>query len=230
VKEFQVAETDQVRAVRDYYLHDNGDEPSIYHIWERGAGRGNVTTPSTSSEPYRQWMTERLRGLLAESPNPALLSVGCGNAMVEAGLVADGFRVLGVDPMEPAVELAKAKGVEVVCADALNWTPPPGPWAVVYADGSLGHLYDPDTGVRPALERFKSWLAEGGTLVLSVDPPWQGDEGVSKHPDLRYYFLPEAYLRRQVEECGFRDVSSSVFVFEKPVTGPRDRLVVTGRV
>jgi SAM-dependent methyltransferase len=227
-----MAETEQVRAVRDYYLHesDNNGEPSIYHIWERGAGRGNATTPATSSEPYREWMTNLLRGLLAESRNPGLLSVGCGNAMVEAGLVADGFRVLGVDPMEPAVELAKAKGVDVVCADALNWTPPPGPWSVVYADGSLGHLYDPDTGVRPVLDRFKSWLPEGGVLVLSVDPPWEGDAGVSKHPDLRYYFLPQPYLHRQVEECGFRDVGSTIFVFEKPITGPRDRLVVTGRV
>jgi SAM-dependent methyltransferase len=224
-----MAETDQVRAVRDYYLDDNDGEPSIYHVWERGAGRGNVTTPATSSEPYRQWITELLRGLLAESPNPALLSVGCGNGMVEAGLVAAGFRVLGVDPMEPAVELAKAKGVQVVCADALQWTPPPGPWTVVYADGSLGHLYDTATGVRPVLERFKSWLPAGGSLVLSVDPPWEGED-VAKHPDLRYYFLPRSYLHGQVEECGFRDVTSSIFVFEKPVTGPRDRLIVTGRV
>ncbi|MFL6164247.1 MAG: class I SAM-dependent methyltransferase [Jatrophihabitantaceae bacterium] len=225
-----MSETDQVRAVRDYYLDDNDGEPSIYHVWEKGAGRGNVTTPSTSSEPYRQWITQLLRGLLAEGPDLGLLSVGCGNGVVEAGLVAEGLRVLGVDPMEPAVELTKAKGVDVVCADALTWTPPPGRWSVVYADGSLGHLYDPDTGVRPALERFKSWLPEGGVLVLSVDPPWNGEAEVSKHSDLRYYFLPQAYLCRQVEECGFRDVSSTVFVFEKPLTGPRDRLVVTARV
>jgi protein-L-isoaspartate O-methyltransferase len=225
-----VPETDQVRAVRDYYLQDDDGEPSIYHVWERGAGRGNVTTPSTSSEPYRLWITELLRGLLAESPDPALLSVGCGNAVVESRLVAEGFRVLGVDPMEPAVELAKAKGVQVVCADALNWTPPPGPWTVLYADGSLGHLYDPATGVRPALDRFRSWLPEGGRLVLSVDPPWNGETEVSKHADLRYYFLPQGYLHRQVEECGFRDVRSTVFVFQKPITGPRDRLVVTARV
>jgi SAM-dependent methyltransferase len=224
-----MAETDQVRAVRDFYLQDDDGEPSIYHVWERGAGRGNVTTPSTSSEPYRLWITGLLRGLLAENPNPAMLSVGCGNAVVEAGLVAEGYRVLGVDPMEPAVELAKAKGVQVVCADALQWTPPAGPWTVLYADGSLGHLYDPDTGVRRALERFKSWLPEGGTLVLSVDPPWPGETQISKHPNLRYYFLPQPYLHRQVEECGFHDVTSTVFVFEKPITGPRDRLVVTAR-
>jgi hypothetical protein len=225
---FPVAESDQVRAVRDYYLHDNDGEPSIYHIWEKGAGRGDVTTPATSSSPYQQWMGDLLRGLLAERPDPGLLSLGCGNAVIEAGIAADGFRVLGVDAMEHAVELAVAKGVEAVCADVLSWTPPPGPWTVLYADGSLGHLYDPATGVRSALERFRSWLAGGGALVLSNDPPRTGAE-VQKHPDLRYFFLSQPYLHGQVEECGFRDVTSTVFTYQKPLSGARDRVVVTAR-
>ena len=41
---FHVSDTDQIRALRAYYLHDNDGEPSIYHIWERGSGRGDVTT------------------------------------------------------------------------------------------------------------------------------------------------------------------------------------------
>lgn len=227
-----MSDTDQVRAVRDYYLHDssNGDEPSIYHIWEKGGGRGNVTTPATSSPPYQQWVTDLLRGLLAESSHPRLLSVGCGNGVIEAGIAADGIRVLGVDAMEPAVELARAKGLEVVCADVLSWTPPAEPWTVLYADGSLGHLYDPENGVQHVLRRFKSWLPEGSVLMLSNDPPWTGDDDVQKHPDLAYWFLSESYMRREVEQCGFRDVSSSVFTYQKPETGPRDRIVVTGRV
>jgi predicted TPR repeat methyltransferase len=173
-------------------------------------------------------MANLLRGLLAESQDPALLSLGCGNAIIEAGIAAEGVRVLGVDAMQEAVELAKAKGVEAVCADVLDWTPPAGPWSVFYADGSLGHLYDPATGVRDVLERFKSWMPEGSILVISNDPPRTDDE-VTKHPDLRYYFLSESYMRREVEACGFRDVTSTVFTYQKPVSGPRDRVVVTGR-
>ena len=225
-----MSDTDQVRAVRDYYLHGNDGEPSIYHIWERGAGRGNVTTPATSSPPYQQWITDLLRGYLTGSPDPRLLSVGCGNGVIEAGIAADGVRVLGVDAMEPAVELAKAKGIEAVCADVLSWTPPSEPWTVLYADGSLGHLYDPSTGVRHVLERFKSWLPEGGVLVLSNDPPWTGDDDVQKHPDLAYWFLSQSFMHQEVQECGFRDVTSTVFTYEKPLTGPRDRVVVTARV
>jgi SAM-dependent methyltransferase len=223
-----MADSDQIRGYRDYYLQDNNGEPSIYHIWEDGAGRGNVTTPAQSSAPYRQWMGDLLRGLLAESPEPALLSVGCGNAKIEAGIAADGFRVLGMDALDEAVELAKARGVDAVCADALTWTPPPGPWTVLYADGSVGHLYDAEAGLQIILERFKSWLPDDGVLVISNDPP-SDDSEVRQHPDLPYFFLSQEYMHRQVEECGFRDVRSSFFTYEKPVTGPRDRIVITAR-
>jgi SAM-dependent methyltransferase len=223
-----MADSEQIRGFRDYYLQDNDGEPSIYHIWEDGGGRGDVTTPAQSSAPYREWMEELLRGLLTASQEPALLSVGCGNGKIEAGVAADGFRVLGVDALAEAVELARSRGVDAVCADALRWTPPPGPWTVLYADGSVGHLYDAETGLQTILGRFRSWLPDGGALVISNDPP-RDDSEVQEHPDLPYFFLSREYLRRQVEECGFRDVESRVFTYEKPVTGPRDRIVITAR-
>jgi SAM-dependent methyltransferase len=226
---FLMADTAQIQAVRDYYLHDNNGEPSIYHIWERGGGRGDVTTPATSSAPYRRWLGDVLRGFLADSPDPGLLSLGCGNGVIEAGIAADGYRVLGVDAMAHAVALARAKGLNAVRADVLRWTPPPGPWTVVYADGILGHLYAPDTGVRHVLERFRSWLAPGGALVISNDPPRTGAE-LQENPRVpRYFWFSRPYLHRQVEECGLRDVTSTLFTYEKPLTGPRDRVIVTAR-
>jgi SAM-dependent methyltransferase len=223
-----VADSKQIQGFRDYYLSDNEGKPSIYHIWEEGRGRGDVTTPAQSSPEYRRWMGDLLREFLAGSEDPRLLSLGCGNAMIEAELVADGFRVLGVDALEHAVALAAAKGVDSVCADVLNWRPPAEAWTVLYADGILGHLYDRDTGVRSALERFRSWLPEDGFLVISNDPPRTDDE-VHEHPDLPYFFLSQSYMHRQIEECGFRDVTSTVFTYQKPLTGPRDRIVVTAR-
>lgn len=223
-----MAHSDQIQAYRDYYLSDNGDAPSIYHIWEDGGGRGNVTTPAQSSPEYREWMTGHLRGLLAERDDAGLLSLGCGNGKIEAGLAGEGVRVLGVDALEDAVALARSRGVEAVCADVLSWTPPPGPWTVIYLDGILGHLYDPETGVAPALARFRSWLPEGGVLVVSNDPPWDDSE-VQVHRDMPYYFLSQRYLDREVASCGFREVTSTVFTYEKPVTGSRDRIVVTAR-
>jgi SAM-dependent methyltransferase len=225
----RVTDTDQIRAVRDYYLNDNGGEPSLYHIWEQGAGRGDVTTPATSSQPYRRWLGGLLRGLLAGVPDPGLLSLGCGNGMIEAEIAAEGVRVLGVDALEDAVELARAKGVDAVRADVLSWTPPPGPWTVVYADGILGHLYDPETGVSDVLRRFGSWLPAGGTLVVSNDPP-RTDAEVQENPKVsRYFWFSRPWLHRTVEECGFGQVTSTAFTYQKPLSGPRERIVVTGR-
>ncbi|MBV9823125.1 MAG: methyltransferase domain-containing protein [Actinobacteria bacterium] len=226
-----MADTDQVRAVREYYIDDdsNGAEPSIYHIWEKGGGRGNVTTPATSSPPYREWIVGLLRGLLADSAEPRMLSIGCGNGMVEAIVAGDGTRVLAVDAMEPAIELARARGLDAVCADVLSWTPPSEPWTMLFADGSLGHLYDSETGLQHVLSRFRSWLPEGSLLVLSNDPPWTGDDEVQRHRDLAYWFLSQSYLEAQVAEAGFSDVRSEVFSFVKPETGPRDRIVVIAR-
>jgi SAM-dependent methyltransferase len=224
-----MADSDQIQGYRDFYLSDNAGEQSIYHIWEDGGGRGNVTTPAQSSPEYRAWMTNHLRELLAASPDAGLLSLGCGNGKIESGIAADGTRVLGVDALEDAVELARDRGIEAVCADVLSWTPPPGPWPVIYLDGILGHLYDRDTGdVSHALKRFRSWLPEGGVMVVSNDPPWDDSE-VQVHRDLPYYFLSQRYLQSQVESCTFREVTSAVFTYEKPVTGPRDRIIVTAR-
>jgi SAM-dependent methyltransferase len=215
--------------LRVFYLGNTNGERSIFDIWEKGGAKGDSVTPSTYSGAYRLWMTDLLRKFLLESEGAGLLSVGCGNAAVEAGLTGEGHRVLGVDALAEAVELAKAKGVDAVCADILTWTPPPGPWSVVYADGVLGHLYDPVHGVRHALRRFLSWLPEGGALVISNDGPNTGED-IQSHPDVPgFAWLSRGYLHRQVEELGFRDTTSSHFMYERPLSGQRERVIVTAR-
>lgn len=218
-------------SLRAFYLNNVDGAQSIFHVWEGGGAKGDSVTPSTYSAAYRQWMVTRLRELFAENGSPALLSVGCGNAAVEAELAAAGCTVLGVDALEEAVTLARSKGVDVVCADVLAWTPPAGPWPVIYADGLLGHLYEPDTGVRPALKRFRSWLPpDGGTLVISNDGP-RTDADVEPHPEVPgFAWLSPAYLCRQAKEAGFDDVSSSLFTYDRPLSGPRDRVIVTARI
>lgn len=219
-------------SLRAFYLSNTANEQSIFHIWEGGGAKGDSITPSTFSRSYRVWMSDLLRKFLIESESdaPGLLSVGCGNAAVEAALVRLGFRVLGVDALEVPVQLARAKGVDAVCADVVTWTPPPEPWNVVYADGVFGHLYDSDKGVRHVMERFRSWLPEGGgAFVLSNDGP-RTDDDVEPHPDVPgFVWLSRSYLHSQVEAAGFHDVSSTHFTYERPLSGHRDRVIVTAR-
>jgi 2-polyprenyl-3-methyl-5-hydroxy-6-metoxy-1,4-benzoquinol methylase len=177
-------------------------------------------------------MRDVLRKFLDESgsESPGLISVGCGNAAVEAGLVTAGYRVAGVDAMEEAISLARQKGVEVECADVFKWTPPPGNWRVVYADGFLGHVFDPDQGLQPVLERMRSWLPPGnGALVISNDDP-RTDADTQPHAEVpAFTWLSGQYLKAQAEKAGFKDVWSTWFTYERPISGPRERVIVTAR-
>ena len=199
-----MADTDQVRAIREYYIDDdsNGTEPSIYHIWEKGGGRGNVTTPATSSPPYRDWIARPA----ARPARRAVPSRECSAWAAETAWWRRFHRRRhpGARGGRDATggRTGQGRGLDAVCADVLDWTPPAEPWTMLYADGSLGHLYDPDTGLRHVLSRFRSWLPEGSLLVLSNDPPWTGDAEVQQHPDLAYWFLSQSYLERRSPRPG----------------------------
>ncbi|MGH3345016.1 MAG: class I SAM-dependent DNA methyltransferase [Carbonactinosporaceae bacterium] len=215
--------------LRAFYLQNGEGEPSIFHIWEHGGAKGDSVTPSTYSDSYRNWMEELLRKFLDENEGSSLLSVGCGNAAIEASLVADGYRVLGVDALEEAVALARHKGVDATCADVRTWTPPPGSWRLLYADGLFGHLHDPGDGLQPVLRRFRSWLPENGGLVISNDGPRTASD-IEPHPDVPgFVWLSGSYLQQQVEQAGFQDVSCALFTYERPVSGPRERVIITAR-
>jgi hypothetical protein len=217
-------------SLRGFYLSDGDGRRSIFHVWESGGAVGDSVTPSTYSPSYQRWMEELLRKHLDGAARPGLLSVGCGNAMIEAAVHAAGYRVLGVDALAEAVGLAMDKGIEAVQADVLTWTPPPGPWTVVYADGLLGHLYEPEHGLQPALHRFRSWLPAGGAMVISNDSPRTAVD-TEKHPAVPgFTWLSGRYLQQQVEAAGFHEVSCTLFTYQRPVTGPRERVIVTALV
>lgn len=222
-----------MESLRAVYLSKTNGERSRFHIWERGEAVGDSVTPSTYSGGYRSWMRDLLRKFLDNSDTdaPGLISVGCGNAAVEAGLVLAGYSVIGVDAMEEAVELAHEKGVTAVCADFFDWTPPADvDWRVVYADGFLGHVFDSGEGIRPALERIRSWLPPGkGTLVISNDDP-RNDSDIQTHTEVpQFTWLSGPYMKAQAEAAGFTDIWSTWFTYERPISGPRERVILTAR-
>jgi SAM-dependent methyltransferase len=220
-----------IEALRAFYLGDSEGAESRFHIWDRGGAVGDSVTPSTYSRPYQLFMNDLLRKFLDDIDDPALLSVGCGNAKIESDLVAAGYRVLGVDAMEEAVALARKKGVDAICADILTWTPPDSVnWNVIYADGILGHIFDPAEGVRHVLDRFKSWLPERkGVLVMSNDEP-RIEADVQAHSEVPgFSWLSGPFLHQQAEAAGFQDVWTTWFTYERPLTGPRERVIVTAR-
>lgn len=216
-------------ALQDFYLARSEDGEHLYDIWERGAGRGDSVTPSSFSEEYRQWMFGKLDGLLTAGRG-GLISIGCGNAMIEARLVEAGHRVLAVDAIQEAVDLARDKGIEAVQADATAWTPPPGPWTVVYADGVFGYLYSPQDGLRGALEHMRTWLLPmEGTLVVSNDHTRSPMDAEPAPGIPGFHWLSGELLRKESAAAGFHEVSCTTFDYQRPLSGTRTRVILTAR-
>jgi SAM-dependent methyltransferase len=218
----------------NFYLGETGDGSNIFDVWEGGGARGDSVTPSTYSAEYRHWMCDRLLTELARCNAGGLLSLGCGNAAVEVGVAREGYRVLGVDAIEEAVELARAKGIDALCADIMRWSPNEV-WSVIYMDGVLGHLYDPQTGLQGIMRRIRSWLTPSSdsgkaTFIASNDAPNNGGQAQPAPGVNGFYWLSVNYLRDQALAAGFSDVETEEFHYQRPLSGDRERSIIVAHV
>jgi hypothetical protein len=220
-----------VKPVEDFYLHRDAAGGSVFDVWERGEAVGDSITPSTYDGAYRSWMQFLLHSQLGAAGRRTLVSVGCGNAMIEAELGRRGHSVRAVDVLQEAVSLARAKGVDATRADVMTWTPPSGGPLIVYADGLLGHLYHPAEHALPVLGVIRSWLADrpGSALVISNDESRhnQNVEPASGVPG--FHWFSDGYLRDQCRIAGFSDVDSTRYTYQRPLSGPRHRVVMIAR-
>jgi hypothetical protein len=221
---------EQLADLTDFYLPRSPGDPTLFEIWERGEARGDSVTPSTFCHEYRTWMGGLLRTELGRAGTDRLVSLGSGNAAVECELLAGGVRVLAVDAMAEAVQIARAKGLDAIRADITTWVPQEE-WPVVYLDGLLGHLYDTTTGSLPVLAHIRSWLGSGGrgTLVASNDGT---PDGSPVHPApgvTGFHWLSEEYLAAQARAAGFDDVRTQTYLYERPLSGERGRSVLVAR-
>lgn len=216
-----------VRQLTDFYLTEDQSGRNLFQVWEAGDARGDSITPSTHSTDYRAWMADKLIALLGEPP-AGLVSIGCGNAAVEHRVHRCGYRVLAVDVIDEAVRIAAEKGMQTALADVRTWSPDE-PWPVVYADGLLGHLYDPAVGITAQLKHFRSWLPKNGYLVISNDSPPDDDAPLPARGVPGFHWLPTAYLRESALAAGFADVMTEDYTYDRPKSGPRRRAILVAR-
>jgi hypothetical protein len=219
-------------ALHDFYCRPVGDTAlNRYEVWEHGGAVGDSVTPSIYCPEYRMHMVLKILSL--PRPFERVFSIGCGNAFVEADVQARGLPVQAIDYLEEAVTLAAAKGVDAFTADyhAL----PPGHLAgvgVVYADGLLGHLYHPETGLTGFFETLAALKPPPGSwLVLSNDAPAQSGAGVVPHGKVPGFWLfsPD-YLRDTAQRFGYTVVESYSFPYVRPVSGLRNRTICVARL
>jgi predicted TPR repeat methyltransferase len=219
-----------IQTVRDYYLLEREQHRNIYQIWEGGGAFKDSVTPSTWCEDYRHWIVQRLEEQVAYDTSKKIISIGCGNAFVEQDLCQKGYRILGVDINESAVQLALHKGVPAVVADIYEWEPEGNDVDLIYCDGVLGHLYVEGSGCRDALTRLKSWLKPvDGILLISNDASKDGCD-VADAPGVKgFYHFSEEFVVSQLIKTGFDVVDTTSYLYERPLSGARRRLVVAAK-
>ncbi len=211
----------------NYYSQLREEGTNIYDIWEEGKAYGDSITPSTYSPEYRQFITNKIETLVAQDHTKRILSIGSGNAFVEHDLHQRGYTILASDPNPDAMKLAQKKGVPFVLADVNQWEPQEKDFDLIYCDGVMGHLYQPESGFRTLFRRLLGWLRPNGGNILISNDAAVIDVPVHLHPRVKdFYWFSPAFLCSELSEVGFQNVQSEMFVYARPLTGDKERLIV----
>jgi SAM-dependent methyltransferase len=133
---------------------------------------------------------ELVNRIVAASPGPRVVDVGCGTGKLSRQLQAAGFEVLGVEHDELMAEFARGTGVPVEVSKFEAWDPAGREFDAVVA-GQSWHWLDPDEGRR----QVARVLRPGGVFVAL----WH----VFAMPDPVAEALTEVY-RRIAPEVPFR--------------------------
>ena len=107
--------------------------------------------------PYPAALVERI---VAASPGPDVLDVGCGTGVEARQFQAAGCKVTGVEPDARMAELARRRGIDVEVATFEAWDPAGRQYDAVIA-GTAWHWVDPMTGAAKAAHV----LRPGGRLA-----------------------------------------------------------------
>jgi len=129
--------------------------------------------------------------IVAASPGPSVLDVGCGTGIAARQFQAAGCRVLGVEPDARMAGLARRFGVEAEVAKFEAWDSGGRAFDVVIA-GQAWHWVDPVAGAAQAAQV----LRPGGRLAVfwnSFRPPAGVGEAFS---EVHRRVLPDSPLSR----------------------------------
>lgn len=141
-----------------------------------------------------------------------IADVGCGTGTLACGLAAAGHSVIGVDPAESMLTVAKAKPL----GDKVQWLNRPADQFVLAAPVDLitmtGHAFQvllQDSDISGALVNFATHLKPGGMLVFESRNPdidWNKIWGTKKQwqTDLGLVRQIRSNYSRQGEYVSFR--------------------------
>ena len=127
------------------------------------------------AEQYDSWFMENanlfeselrlFKKALGDISGKKLLSVGCGSGLFESYI--DCSQVEGIEPSRDMGEIAKKRGVNVICFGLIEDVDlPEKTYDVIYFNGSSSYMED----LVPVYQKSIAALKEGGKLIL-LDVP-----------------------------------------------------------
>lgn len=138
---------------------------------------------------YPQAMVERI---IAASPGPDVLDVGCGTGIVARQFAAAGARVLGVDVDARMADLARQRGLDVEVASFEDWDPAGRRFDAVVS-GQTWHWVDPVAGAAKAAQT----LRPRGLLALFWNAGQPSPDVAEAFAEVYHRVLPDSLAARQ---------------------------------
>jgi cyclopropane fatty-acyl-phospholipid synthase-like methyltransferase len=153
------------------------------------------------NDPRRAWretLTSRL------NDGARILELGCGAGVPDANLLAERFRVTGVDISEEQILRARTNvpNADFIQADFTALELEPGQFDAVAAFYSFNHV--PRDLLAELFEKIRLWLVPGGLLLASFGTSdtesWTGDWlGTT----MFFFSFPPETTRRLLSDAGF---------------------------
>jgi SAM-dependent methyltransferase len=180
------------------------DELQAYYADAYAKGR---YIPFADADDVRKLIARhRFERVRAHARPGRWLDVGCSTGNFVAAAAAGGMQASGIDISPAAVEQGVAQGL-ALHASAVEAYDPPERFDTITAFDLLEHVLDP----RATLERMRSWLAEDGTLVMtlpdvsSIYPRLlMRRHWFYYYPDEHFWYFDPRTIRRVLEEQGFQ--------------------------
>ena len=118
----------------------------------------------------------------------------------------------------------------MVFADINQWEPEQKNFNLIYCDGVVGHLYKPEVGLTKLFSRLRDWLVSHQGILLISNDAAVIDAPVHPHPRVKdFYWFSADYLRSELLSAGFAAVENESFIYHRPLTGEKERLILVAR-
>ena len=167
-----------------------------------------------TDDPRAEWCNE----LLVRLPETArVVELGCGGGAPETALLAERFRLTGVDLSEEQLRRARERipGAEFVHADFSEIEFEPGSVDAVAAFYSFNHV--PRDLLAPLYSRVRTWLVPGG-LFLTTLGAGDSESWIGEWLGTTMYFssFPSDVNTRMLGEAGFELLRDELVTIREP--------------